>query len=44
MESYIHIHPDFQAGTRAGQPFRVIEPSGSTMAIIEALDAKARRG
>jgi len=36
MESYIHIHPDFQVA-QSGASFRVIEPSGSTIAIIEAL-------
>jgi uncharacterized heparinase superfamily protein len=36
MESYIHIHPDFQVA-RNGANIRVIEPSGSTMAIVEAL-------
>jgi uncharacterized heparinase superfamily protein len=36
MESYIHIHPDFQA-VQSGASIRVIEPSGSTIAIIEAL-------
>ena len=36
MESYIHVHPDFQIlQSEAG--IRVIEPSGSTMAIIEAI-------
>jgi uncharacterized heparinase superfamily protein len=42
MESYIHIHPDFQvAQSEAG--VRVIEPRGSTMAIIEALGPSQMR-
>ncbi len=36
MESYIHIHPDFQV-VQSEADIRVIEPNGSTMAIIEAL-------
>jgi len=36
MESYIHIHPDFQV-VQSDASIRVIEPSGSTLAIIEAL-------
>lgn len=36
MESYIHIHPDFQVVQSEGG-IRVMEPNGSTMAIIEAL-------
>jgi uncharacterized heparinase superfamily protein len=36
MESYIHIHPDFQV-VQSEAGIRVIEPSGSTMANIEAL-------
>ena len=36
MESYIHIHPNFQVA-RSGASMRVIEPSGSTIATIEAL-------
>ena len=36
MESYIHIHPDFPV-VQSEAGIRVIEPNGSTMAIIEAL-------
>ena len=36
MESYIHINPDFQV-VQSEASIRVIEPSGSTMATIEAL-------
>ena len=36
MESYIHIHPDFQV-VQSETEILVIEPSGSTLAIIEAL-------
>jgi uncharacterized heparinase superfamily protein len=36
MESYIHIHPDFQV-VQSVAGIRVLEPNGSTMAIIEAL-------
>jgi hypothetical protein len=36
MESYIHIHPNFQV-VRSGVSMQVIEPGGSTIATIEAL-------
>ncbi len=36
MESYIHIHPDFQV-VQSEVGIRVVEPNGSTMAIIGAL-------
>jgi uncharacterized heparinase superfamily protein len=42
MESYIHIHPDFQVA-QSGASIRVIEPSGSTMAIVEALGPSQMR-
>ena len=42
MESYIHIHPDFQV-TQSGASIRVIEPSGNTMAIVEALGPSPMR-
>ena len=42
MDSYIHIHPDFQVA-QAGGSIRVVEPSGSTMAIIEALGPSQMR-
>ena len=42
MESYIHIHPDFQV-VQSEEDIRVIEPNGSTMAIIEALGASQMR-
>ena len=42
MESYIHIHPDFQV-VQSEADIRVIEPNGSTMAIIEALGPSQMR-
>jgi uncharacterized heparinase superfamily protein len=42
MESYIHIHPDFQV-VQAGASIRVVEPNGNTMAIIEALGPSRMR-
>jgi hypothetical protein len=38
MESYLHIHPDYQV-VPSGTTLRVIEPSGSPIAIIETLEA-----
>ena len=42
MESYIHIHPDFQV-SKNGSSIRVIEPNGDTIAIIEALGPSQTR-
>ena len=42
MESYIHIHPDFQV-VQSEAGIRVNEPNGSTMAIIEALEPSHMR-
>ena len=42
MESYIHIHPDFQV-VQSEAGIRVSEPNGSTMAIIEALGPSQMR-
>lgn len=42
MESYIHIHPDLQV-VQAGASIRVIEPSGNTIVIIEALGPSRMR-
>jgi uncharacterized heparinase superfamily protein len=42
MESYLHIHPDYQV-VPSGKTFRVIEPSGSPIAIIETLEASQMR-
>jgi uncharacterized heparinase superfamily protein len=42
MESYIHIHPDFQAA-ESGASIRVLEPNGSPIAIIETLEAGQMR-
>ena len=36
MESYIHIHPDFHV-VQSEVGIRIIEPNGSTVAIIETL-------
>ena len=42
MESYIHIHPDFQiVQSAAGN--RVIDPDGNTLVIIEALGPSQMR-
>ena len=38
MESYIHIHPDFQI-VKSESGIHVIEPNGSTLAIIDALES-----
>ena len=42
MESYIHIHPDFQV-VQSEAGIRVGDPNGSTIAIIEALGPSQRR-
>jgi uncharacterized heparinase superfamily protein len=42
MESYLHIHPDYQV-VPSGTTLRVIEPSGSPIAIIETLEASQTR-
>lgn len=42
MESYIHIHPDFEV-VQSEAGIRVVEPNGSTMAIIEALGPSQMR-
>jgi uncharacterized heparinase superfamily protein len=42
MESYIHIHPDFEV-VQSEAGIRVVEPNGSTMAIIEALGPSRMR-
>ncbi|MEP6891151.1 MAG: alginate lyase family protein, partial [Nitrospirota bacterium] len=42
MESYIHIHPDFEV-VQSETGIRVVEPNGSTMAIIEALGPSQMR-
>ena len=42
MESYLHIHPDYQV-VPSGTTLRVIEQSGSPIAIIETLDASQTR-
>ena len=42
MESYLHIHPDYQVVPN-GSALRVIEPSGSPIAIVEALEESQMR-
>jgi uncharacterized heparinase superfamily protein len=42
MESYLHIHPDYQV-VPSGTTLRVIEPSGSPIAMIETLEASQKR-
>ena len=42
MESYIHIHPDFQVAQREAG-IRVGDPNGSTIAMIEALGPSQMR-
>ncbi len=42
MESYLHIHPDYQV-MPSGSTLRVIEPSGSPIAVIETLEASQMR-
>ena len=42
MDSYIHIHPDFQV-VQSEAGIRVVEPNGNTMAIIEALGPSRMR-
>lgn len=42
MESYIHIHPDYQL-VPSGTTLRVVELSGSPIAIIETLEASQTR-
>lgn len=46
MESYVHIHPDFQI-VQSGAGIRLIEPNGGTIAIIELLgqgDTRTEQG
>jgi uncharacterized heparinase superfamily protein len=42
MDSYIHIHPDFRV-VQSEAGIGVIEPNGSTIAIIEALEPSHMR-
>lgn len=42
MESYLHIHPDYHVVPN-GSALRVIEPSGSQIAIVETLEASQMR-
>ena len=42
MESYIHIHPDFQI-LQSDTGIRVIETNGNTIAIIESLGPSQMR-